>query len=187
LIAKCLVFLDDDCDLAIFVESTDPFFIDQLDNRSLNLLELIWVSRIVIDALLAIAESKPRPLVSLDLWVGIGGHQIKVSLLLWVVDELRNIYLQLLLNTKGHTLREPVLGIPVELWVLNCKLDIHKHLSLFATSGVNSWGIEVAHEDSIIVVVLVVSDFLIVEHDEGTSSYRCGKCIHLRLPADLCC
>ena len=61
-----------------------------------------------------------------------------MSLLLWVVDELRNIYLQLLLNTKGHTLREPVLGIPVELWVLNCKLDIHKHLSLFAASGVNS-------------------------------------------------
>ena len=60
-----------------------------------------------------------------------------MSLLLWVVDELRNIYLQLLLNSQGHTLREPVLGIPVELLVLDCKLDVYSHLSLFASSGVN--------------------------------------------------
>ena len=44
-----------------------------------------------------------------------------------------------------------------------------------------------AHEYSIIVVVLVVSNLLVVEHDERTSSYRSGKGIHLRLSADLCC
>jgi hypothetical protein len=91
LIAECLVFLYDDCDLAIFVESTDPFFVDKLDNGSLHILVLIRVSRVVIDTLLAVSESQPCPLVSLDLGVGIRGHQIKVCLLLWVVDELRNI------------------------------------------------------------------------------------------------
>jgi hypothetical protein len=41
LIAECLVFLDYDCDLAIFIESTDPFFVDKLNNGSLYLLVLI--------------------------------------------------------------------------------------------------------------------------------------------------
>lgn len=48
-----------------------------------------------------------------------------MSLLLWVVDKLRNIDFKLLLNTQGHTLGEPVLGIPVELWVLDGKLNIY--------------------------------------------------------------
>ena len=74
---------------------------------------------------MAVTESQPCPLVSFDLGVSVRGHQIKVSLLLWVVDELRNIDFKLLLNTQSHTLGEPVLGIPVELWVLDGKLNIY--------------------------------------------------------------
>jgi hypothetical protein len=74
---------------------------------------------------LAVTESQPCPLVSFDLGVSVRGHQIKVSLLLWVVDELRNIDFQLLLNTQVHSLGEPILGIPVDFWVLNGKLDIY--------------------------------------------------------------
>ena len=55
LIAECLVFLNDNCDLAIFDESTDPFFVDKLDNGSLYLFVLIRVSRVVIDTLLAVS------------------------------------------------------------------------------------------------------------------------------------
>lgn len=44
-----------------------------------------------------------------------------------------------------------------------------------------------AHEDSIIVVVLIVSNLLVLEHYEGTSSNSGGKSIHLGFPADLGC
>lgn len=44
-----------------------------------------------------------------------------------------------------------------------------------------------AHEDSVIVVVLVISDLLVLEHYERTSSNSGGKSIHLGFPADLGC
>ena len=44
-----------------------------------------------------------------------------------------------------------------------------------------------AHEDSVIVVALVVSNLLVLEHYKSTSSNSGGKGIHLGFPADLCC
>lgn len=99
LVAECLVLLDDDCDLAVLVQGHDGFVVDQADHGRGGFGQLVAATRVVIDALQAVAQAQASALVGLDLVEGVGRHEIQVCALVRLVNEFRNSYCQLLLHT----------------------------------------------------------------------------------------
>ena len=83
-----------------------------------------------------------------------------MSLLLCAVDEPWNANGELLLDVEWDCVSEPVTLIPVLIGILDCKADLNKCLTLFHSSGVDSWRVECRCEYGIIVLGSVVSNLL---------------------------
>jgi len=93
LITEGLIFFNNHSDLAVFVKCPNALLIYKWDNGSLHLFILIRVRWIVINTLLTISKSQAGFLISFDLWIGIRGHKVKMSLFLWIINKFWDINL----------------------------------------------------------------------------------------------
>ena len=161
LIAEGLLLLYDYSDLSIFVESPYALLVDQWYNRGLDVFKLVGVCWIVKHTLLAVSQAETGSSVCLYLGVGVGRHQVQVGLLFGVVDELRNVDLQLILYLHWGCSREPIFIVLIERGIFNRKLKSNYSLPLFATCCVNGGTIDWSEEDCIVVVCIIVSDVFV--------------------------
>lgn len=161
LIAEGLLLLYDNSDLSIFVESPYALLVDQWYNRGLHVFKLVGVCWIVKHTLLAVSQAETGSSVCLYLGVGVWRHQVQMGLLFGVVDELRNVDLQLILYFHWGCSCEPIFIVLIERGIFNRKLKSNYSLPLFAACCVNGGTIEWSEEDCIVVVCIIVSDVFV--------------------------